>query len=299
MCKHLYVIFALIFLALTSCEKIDLNETSSVITDKSTITLHITGYNIIPFDTQTSSRANADITTHIDIALFDADGNKVVKINQKHGDEKYGEPTIEVVAGTYTLVVIAHSGSGVATITSPSEVTFPNNKVTDTFYACKQLDVNNSVSSASITLQRAVSMVRFVLTDTTMPEEFAQLKFYYTGGSSTFSPITGFGSKNSRQTEYRTLTEVKRDGEGRPMFEVYTFPHDKEGELKFTLTPQNSSGTDIAAEHAIDLVPIQLNAITEFKGSLFPQNSQTSTIATSAFALSINDKWLTTTTYTF
>lgn len=252
-------------LLLLSCSQIELDET------KHRVTLHISGYTMTPFSrAATTVDANSDVT-HIDLVLFDADGSKVIKINQRQGDNNFGAPSITLAEGNYTLVVIAHSGSGVATITSPTEVTFPNNKVTDTFYSCQQISIRPETSSLDVMLHRAVSMVRIHLKDSSYPAGFSILKLYYTGGSSTFNPTTGYGSKDSRQTEYRTLVPVGASAEETlKEAEIYTFPHEEEGTLKITLTPQDSEGNDLPYPgKTLEAVPIRLNYITDATGLLF------------------------------
>ena len=78
----------------------------------------------------------------------------------------------------YQLVVIAHNGEGSATITSTEKVTFPNNKVTDTFYYYGDLIVTSEVQSYDLTLTRAVAMFRLVLTDDEIPSSVTKFKFY-------------------------------------------------------------------------------------------------------------------------
>ena len=78
----------------------------------------------------------------------------------------------------YQLVVIAHNGEGSATITSTEKVTFPNNKVTDTFYYYGDLVVTSEVQSYDLTLTRAVAMFRMVLTDDEIPSTVTKFKFY-------------------------------------------------------------------------------------------------------------------------
>ena len=65
-------------------------------------------------------------------------------------------------------------------------MTFPNNKVTDTFFYYGDLVVGTEKQSYDLTLTRAVAMFRLVLTDDEIPSTVAKLKFYYLGGSSTF-----------------------------------------------------------------------------------------------------------------
>ena len=73
-------------------------------------------------------------------------------MTQKESDTGYGTVALTLVAGTYQIVVIAHNCDGSATISSTEKVTFPNNKVTDTFYYYGDLVVTDATQSYDLTL---------------------------------------------------------------------------------------------------------------------------------------------------
>lgn len=235
------------------------------------------------------SRANgAGSVTRVDLAVFDSTDTRIARINQLLTDADFLSPSVVLPEGDYRLVIIAHSCNGAATITSPSEVTFPQNKVTDTFTSFSHLTVTPQTpltSQVSLTLMRAVSMMRLVMTDAQLPSAFSQLQFYYTGGSSTYSPLASCGSKNSRQTEVRLLSDADLDTDGHPVFEVFTFPHQPVDEVKLTLTPQDDQGKSIAPERVINAIPIRLNTVTEIRGPLFVPTT------TASFQITICDQW--------
>ena len=153
-------------------------------------------------------------------------------------------------------MVIAHNGEGSATITSTEKVTFPNNKVTDTFYYYGDLVVTSEVQSYDLTLTRAVAMFRLVLTDEEIPSTVTKFKFYYTGGSSTFSPSAGYGCVNSKQTEIRAVAD------GVTTFDIYTLPHTEEDVLtKLTVTALDANDNTVK-ERVFENVPVTRNQIT-------------------------------------
>lgn len=251
------------------------------------VTFSIHAFEMQPFaDKDVRNTPNKPVS-RIDLGIFDQQGNKIQKMNQVSTDEDFARPVIKLAPGTYQMVVIAHSGTGVATITSPSQVTFPNNKVTDTFAKVVKFTVGDQPQSVEITLARAVAMVRFVFTDETMPKELEQVKFYYTGASSTLNPSTGFGSKKSRQSQVIKITDAQKDSEGNSIFEVYTFPHDISGELSMTVTPMDKNEHAITSEITLT-VPIKLNHITECRGELMEGSS---TFLNNAVAIDLADKW--------
>ena len=251
--KYLFIALALL---IASCEKPILDEDVS---DKkeANVILHMTQFEQTAFgnnSNRAATRAATDITelcSRLNIAIFDDEGTKVKTVAQKEGDASFGTVAMTLAAGTYQLVVIAHNGEGSATITSTEKVTFPNNKVTD------------SQQSYDLTLTRAVAMFRLVLTDDEIPSNVARLKFYYTGGSSTFSPSAGYGCVNSKQTEYRTVAP------GLSVFDIYTLPHTEEDVLtKLTVTALDANDNTVK-ERVFENIPVTRNQITRYTGSFF------------------------------
>ena len=248
-------------LLLAACEKPIIDETTGKeIPSETNVILHFTQYQQEAF-----TRSATDITnlcSRLNIAIFDAEGTKVKTVAQKEGDASYGTVALSLAAGTYRLVVIAHNCDGSATITSTEKVTFPNNKVTNTFFYYGDLVVTAEKQSYDLTLTRAVAMFRLVLTDDEIPSTVAKLKFYYLGGSSTFSPKDGYGCVNSKQTEIRP---VAADG----IYEIYTLPHTEEDVLtKLTVTALDANDNTVK-ERVFENVPVTRNQITRYTGSFF------------------------------
>ena len=250
-----------------ACEKPVFDNDASKEKDANVI-LRMAQFEQTPFTRAVTSIT--DLCTHLNIAIFDADGTKVKTVAQKEGDASFGTVALKLAAGTYHLVVIAHNCDGSATITSEEKVTFPNNKVTDTFYYYGDLEVTDSQQSYDLTLTRAVAMFRLVLTDDAWPSSVTKLKFYYTGGSSTFSPKNGYGCVNSRQTEVRTIAA---DG----IYDIYTLPHTEQDVLtKLTVTALDADD-NIIKERVFENIPITRNQITRYTGSFFGSGGSGST----------------------
>ena len=289
-------------MGMTSCEKPILDEeTGKAVTAEANVILHFTQYEQEAFgnsENRAATRAATDITelcSRLNIAIFDADGTKVKTVAQKEGDDSYGTVALTLAAGTYRLVVIAHNGDGSATITSEEKVTFPNNKVTDTFYYYGDLVVTSEKQSYDLTLTRAVAMFRLVLTDESVPSTVAKMKFYYLGGSSTFSPKDGYGCVQSKQTEIRP---VPADFVSGTAFEIYTLPHTEEDVLtKLTVTALDAND-NIIKERIFENVPIIRNQVTRYTGSFFGSGGGGET-GSGDFRMTADPDWDAVNGYTF
>lgn len=262
--KHLLSLI-LLSLCFLSCERdfIGDHEGNSSANGKVRVTFNIAGIEQIPFE-NTSSRAGERLYTRLTIAIFQGD-TKVKNVSQTMDDATLGSISMDIAPGTYQIVAIAHNGLGNCTISSPDKITFANNKMTDTFYHYGSIDVTASCTS-SLILKRSVAMFRMIVTDE-IPKEVAQMKFYYTGGSSTFNAVTGFGCVQSKQTEIINVNEAKADASG-TVFEVYSFPHEPSDLLNIKVAALDAVGNTIA-ETAYDNIPIQQNVVTQYTTQFF------------------------------
>ena len=251
-----------------SCEKAVFDEEPTIDSDANVI-VRVSSLEQIPFTTNSSdTRAQQDITelcTRLNFVIFDSQGNKVKNLAQKASDSSFGTASFSLSEGSYQLVIIAHNSDGTATVTAADKITFPNNIVTDTFYYYGTLTVGSGQQTYDLQLRRVVSMFRLALTSP-LSSSVHKLKFYYTGGSSTFSAVSGYGCVQSRQTVTITVEN------GQQTFDVYTFPHEESDVLKMTITALDAQDNAID-EQVFEEVPVTRNQITRYTGSLFGNSS--------------------------
>lgn len=284
-------------LLLVSCEKVNLGEPGDRPEVKGGVKVRFSIANLtqVPFDGEAkASGSEGGLTaacTRISFAIYQADGTVYDARHQQSADPGFGTLTTSLPAGSYRVIVLAHSGLGVPAFEAWDKVKFKDNKVSDTFYCVKDIQVAEG-GSYEFELKRAVSEFRLVVGDA-IPRSVTRMKFYYTGGSSTFNPLSGFGCVNSRQTEYR---EVAADMHGAgSRFEVFTFPHAAEDQLKITVTALNADNETVV-EHVFTAVPIKRNVITQYSGSFFggtPSGDQGGGGGDVTFMLSFDTSWTT------
>lgn len=273
--KLLIILVAFVggLLSFSSCEKADLSEYTDKPTDIPggvTVKFKVSKFEQLPFD-EAGTRATAavkDVCSRISYVFYTSDGTQQKIAHQKTTDSDFGTLSITLPQDSYRLVVIAHNGAGNPTFTSAEKISFPSNKVTDTFYCCEDIEVAEG-KEYNLELKRAVAKFRLVIEDA-MPTNVSQMKFYYTGGSSTFDAVSGYGCVKSRQTELRDVTA---DMTGKStQFEVYSFPHAEEDALKMVVSALDASKNTIK-ERTFEDVPIQRNVVTQYRGSFFGTSS--------------------------
>ena len=98
-----------------------------------------------------------ELCKRINFALFNYEtGEKIKTLNQTTDDESFGKITKNLTKGKYAVLVVAHNGDGNATLSNPEKVTFKDNKITDTFYYYKVIDVEED-SNFDMTMKRVVA----------------------------------------------------------------------------------------------------------------------------------------------
>ena len=293
------LLFVLALLMAVACEKpfVYDESTGKMIPADANVILHFTQYEQESFGSsahRSATRTATDITqfcTRLNIAVFDSTGTKIKTLAQKQSDSDYGTVGLALEPGTYHLVVIAHNCEGSATITSQEKVTFPNNKVTDTFYYYGDLVATDAKQSYDLTLTRAVAMFRLVLTDADFPANVSKLKFYYLGGSSTFSPKAGYGCVNSKQTELRPVAADS-------IYEIFTMPHTEDDVItKLTITALDADDNALK-ERTFQNIPITRNQVTRYTGSFFGSGG-TGDTGSGDFRLTADPDWDAVNGYTF
>lgn len=267
-----YLLLSLTLLVCFSCEKpaADNGEDNGQSTDDMVeLTVNISNFKQVAFTTQRHSekRAIAELCNRIDVAILQ-DKNKVKGINQTSNDKDFGHFSLSLPKGSYTILIIAHNGLGTATLTNPEAVTFEKNKVTDTFYYCNAITLNGN-QTINADMQRAVAAFCLEVNDTT-PSNVRQMKFYYTGGSSTLNARSGTGCVKSRQTEVLNVPDGAHTGKS--AYTIYTFPREDSEELKIVVTALDENGKDIFSK-TFEHVPITLRQKSIYSGRFFNGDS--------------------------
>jgi hypothetical protein len=289
------VLFGLAALMLAACEKpvIDEQADKKGQEQSANVTLRLTTYSQESFTR--STEALTDQCSRLSVAIFRQDGTKVKSVNQTSSDGGFGTVAVSLTEGTYKVVAVAHNSTeGNATISSTEKVTFANNKMTDTFACCETFSVlDGSAVEKEVLLQRVVAMVRLTINGT-IPDNVARFKFYYTGGSSTLNPSTGYGCVNSKQTEYRATV---LDGSPVKVYEIYTAPHELNDVLKLVITAQDADNSTVN-EWTMENVPVTRNKITTWTGSLF-SNDGGGPSTDGSITITLDTTWGGTVSYTW
>ena len=280
--KRLLIALLAGIFVLCGCEKaINLEEIDNAATGNVTVNV----YKIENEAFGVSSRGVvSDVCTRLNFVMYDAGGVRVKQINQKSGDKGFGAVSFELEEGSYQLVVLAHSSDGNPTMTNLAKIQFTNaTKYSDTFLYYANVEVGDEPQTLNITLNRIVSLCRFVVNDP-IPEGVAKLQFYYTGGSGAFSAMTGLGVVDSKQT----MTFDVVPGTTGTVYDLYTFLHHTDDQVDLVVTALGADGNKMY-ERSFE-VPMEQRKITRMTGNFFTDEASVESHGAQV-EISINSEW--------
>ena len=267
---------------LASCEKAIINEESATGDANGNLTVSVYQIEQMPFASVTRA-AVTDYCNRLNFAIYEMDGSRVKQVNQTSDKTGFGTASFSLEEGEYQLVVLAHSSNGNPTMTNPQKIQFSNSLgYTDTFLYYTTVTVTEEHQTLSVSLERIVSMCRFVMNDA-IPAGVSKLEFYYTGGSGTFNATTGLGNVNSKQKMTFSVTA----GQSGTEYDLYTFLHQQDDDITLKVTAYDATD-NVLYEREFD-VPMTRRKITRLSGDFFTGDPSAS--GDVGVTISINGDW--------
>ena len=278
------------FLLLLSCEKA-ITDADSVVSKDANLTVTVFEIEKTPFGTLTRAGQQpvSAVCTRLNFAIYDEGGSRIKQVNQTSAAADFGKASFQLEPGDYTLVVVGHSSNGNPTMTNLGKIQFTNaTGYTETFLCCATVTIAEDPVEVQASLDRIVSMCRFVLTDD-IPSDVKKMQFYYTGGSGAFNAKTGLGSVNSKQTVTFDVSSGTQK-----QFDLYTFLHEVQSNISLKVTALDNDD-NVLYERDFD-VPMEQNHITWLSGAFFNGSGSSSITIT---GVTVNTDWAGETHITF
>ena len=257
----------------SSCEKAVLDETTGVeVADKNAnLIIRLKGSQVDDSFQRTRAMQNiTDYCSRFNFVLY-KDGQKVKGLSQKKGDADYGQVSMTLAAGTYKLLVLAHSSTGGnPTLSDPENIKFTNALgYTDTFYYYGDIEVTAEQKTHDVVLKRAVTRVFFVINDE-LPDDVAFIKYEFTGGSGVLNAVTGYGgSVNSRQEKFLDVSAAAAPVRS----SLYTFLQEDTGAMQLTVTALKSDKETEVKQLSFSDIPVEYGKETIVEGEFFDHYS--------------------------
>ena len=276
------VVLTVLIILLASCEKDLVSQQKTTAPENANLTVSIYSIEHTPFESLTRVAAS-QACNHLNFMVYDMEGARVKQTNQMLGDADFGKASFQLAEGSYQLVAVAHSSNGNPTATDIKKIRFSNSQgYSDTFLQYLPVTVTSQSQSLQLSLERIVSLCRFILTDD-YPQNVKQMRFQYTGGSGGFDAATGYGSINSTQTLFFDVAA------GQKQFDLYTFLHADEGTIHLTATAYDASD-NVLHEREFD-IPLRRNEVTRVSGPFFSGSGSTNFNIINVSSVDINTTW--------
>lgn len=195
-------------------------------------------------------------------------------VRQENWDDEFGNVSLQVPAGEYTLVAVAAKTDlqqeERIEVKSRYEMTFANNIVRDMAYTLQDIKVESGskVVTQSVSLKRAVSCFELQATDI-MPLTSKTQEITISGSCGTvFNPSTGFCKEKATITRNFSL-EAKAHQERSIHYTLYTLLTDKDvTDIHITATAKDKE-EKIIKTISFDNVHLVIGKKTTYTGPIF------------------------------
>ena len=222
------------------------------------------------------------------LAFYQADDNsEVYKHTQIKGSlaagETFGEFSTRLGVGSYTMVVIANGGSNAVALTSPTEATYGENRVLDTFVNTQTVTVSSSAAVAvSATLERVVTALVVQSTDT-RPADVTHMRLSFSGGGKGFNPMTGLATSNAGFVNLMNFTGA---ADATTKSGGYLFLATDEQTMDVTIETLDAADGNVVFSKTVTDVPLKRNRQTTLTGAIY------SNARVNANSFEVNKDWI-------
>ena len=210
----------------------------------------------------------------ITLALYDTENEEVYQATQRKGATGYGDFSLNLPAGEYTLVVLGYGffDGDEFSLTSPSLASFTTD-CRETFAAVQPLEVTGpDAMEVSATLSRIVSKLIVASTDG-RPEGVARIRMGFSAGSKSFNPTTGLATSN---TAFSNSVGVSTAVGTTTSSVCYLFLTSDEQVVDVSIDALDAEGATLYHKEVRN-VPFQRNRCTRLTGSIYSATTPAST----------------------
>ena len=227
-------------------------------------------------DGSEKSLKDAKLYTDLEVCLIPKGDETTAgyTVRQENWDDEFGNVSLQVPAGEYTLVAVAAKTDlqqeERIEVKSRYEMTFANNIVRDMAYTLQDIKVETGSKAVTqnVSLKRAVSCFKLQATDI-MPLTSKTQEITISGSCGTvFNPSTGFCKEKATITRNISL-EAKEHQERSIYYTLYTLLTDKDvTDIHITATAKDKEGKVIKTI-SFDNVHLVIGKKTTYTGPVF------------------------------
>ena len=291
--QSIFVAGMILLAAGCSNERVELAENAVVEVERAVapVTVRVSGFSISQEGFAWTRGTAVGTYTGVNVltlAFYNADdGTQVFKQTQIKGSmaagETFGEFSTRLGVGRYTMVVIANGGSNAVALTSPTEATYGENRVLDTFVNTQTVTVSSSAAvSVSATLERVVTALAVQSTDA-RPAEVTHMRLTFSGGGKGFNPTTGLALSDAG---FVNLMDYTGAAGATTASGGFLFLATDEETMDVTIETLDAADGNVLFSKTVTGVPLKRNRQTTLTGAIY------SNARVNANSFEVNKDWI-------
>jgi len=272
--QSIFVAGMILLAAGCSNERVELAENAVVERAVAPVTVSVNGFSITQegfAGTRGTAVGSYNDVKVLTLAFYKSDDDsEVYKHTQVKGNlaagETFGEFSTRLGIGSYTMVVIANGGQNAVTLTSPTEATYGENRVLETFVNTQTVTVSSAAAmSVSATLERVVTALVVQSTDN-RPADVTHMRLTYSGGGKGFNPTTGLATSNAGFVNLMNYTGA---ADATTISGGYLFLATDEETMDVTIETLDAADGNVVFSKTVTGVPMKRNRQTTLTGAIY------------------------------
>ena len=166
------------------------------------VRVHVSGFTVSQEEfpeTRATAVASYNDVNAVMLAFYKTDGTEAYKTTQAKNEADFGEFSLSLPMGSYTMVAVAYYNSDASPLelTSPTVAAFTGTRAYETFAYTQEVVISNTEAvDISATLDRIVSKLQVISTDG-KTADVTNVRMTFSAGGKSFNPTTGLATVNS------------------------------------------------------------------------------------------------------
>ena len=257
------------------------SQDSSVISsneqDLAPVRVHVDGFSVSQQDfSESQTRAVQDVADYngiktVTLAFYKSDGTLQYSASQSRDNmpdgKTFGEFTLGLPMGSYTMVVIASGSAYPMTLNSMSEAVFDTQevRVRDTFLAKQNVDVTtNTALDLTATLSRVISKLQVNSSDG-RTSDVSNVRMTFSAGGQGVNPLNGFALTDAG---FSNTVSITTPAGSISQSASNLFLATDEQTMNVTIETLDADGAVLFSK-TINDVPFKRNRITKLTGAMY------------------------------
>lgn len=273
MCKFKQILFSGLALLAAGC----INESEETVINQLTpVRVHVNGFSVEQESLARVTRAAQDVADYdgvnaVTLAFYKSDGTEAYKSTQARGDDDYGQFSLSLPMGSYTMVAVAYKtiDGSPFTLTSPTAAAFTGDHSFEAFAYTQAVAISsNDPVDIGATLERVVSQLKVISTDG-KTANVTNVRMTFSAGGKDFNPSTGWAITN---TGFSNTVGNSCDEGAKSASLSYLFLTADEQTMDVTIETLDAEGNTLFSEMVKD-VSFKRNYVTKLTGAMYTNNS--------------------------